>query len=307
MDESVSSDQSKSESDSSKTTDDKPSSDKYDYEYSDDDLKNNKFTTEELKRIQKVEKATNNVWEVISKYGNAPLPSLDPNDISNVGWKIDKDSVWSDVRTAMKEIAAASEDMKNAWEDNDDADDSRKDSLDSSYDQSNDDWWKPILSSDGNSSSSSYDRKGETHTESAPLSKEEQTQFEQFHMEWATNAFAEELEALRNGQLENQCNKNSAKNKRGENDREDDFLDLNPNEHSFVVAKRNKPSEVTREDVDVQILAEMIRSGGTLLSDDEKRMLLRARQRGEKHPNRKESDKKTATIHDIRRRELGFL
>ena len=85
---------------------------RYNYQYSDDDGGNIKPIN--TQRAQKIESAMSNVWEVINKYGSASLPSLDPADIDEKGWKIDKGSPWSDVSAAMEEIVSAREAMHEA-------------------------------------------------------------------------------------------------------------------------------------------------------------------------------------------------
>ncbi|KAL7483983.1 hypothetical protein ACHAW6_011642 [Cyclotella cf. meneghiniana] len=266
---------------------DKPPSKRFDYEYSANDLKGDQFNEEELERIDNLEKATTNVWKVLRKYGNASLPSLDPNTVGDRGWKIENDNPWCDVRVAIKEIVTAGEGLTQAWGDG--AGNGKKEESITCPDSHNEQWWEPLLSSD---SSKKNDTSGNARSQqtqqvhSATLSAEEQSQFEQIHMDWATNAFADELEALRNGQLEKQFGVNVGKNiMGGDSAAVDNMLDLDPNEHSFIVAKRNKTRDEDRfvmEEVDVQILADMLRSGNNVFSEEDKNMLLRAKLRGEK-------------------------
>eukprot|EP00804_Cyclotella_cryptica_P001116 CCRYP_008410-RA/>CCRYP_008410-RA protein AED:0.19 eAED:0.19 QI:0/-1/0/1/-1/1/1/0/292 len=282
----------------------KPPSERYHYEYTSIDTNGNKFSKEELERIAKVERATTNISQVIRKYGNASLPSLDPNAFSESGWKIESDNPWSDAHAAVREIVAAGEEIKEAWgnrEGNIDMEESIAKS-----DRKTEEWWNPILSYDSSKSNGS-NRKSPSfqaqRVHSVNLSAEEQTQFEQVHMEWATNAFADELEALRNGQFGVKYGATAGKKKIGGTDV---MLDLDPNEHSFIVAKRKKEIDEVpsmREEVDVQVLADMLRSGSNVFSGEEKKMLLRAKLRGEKIQEKCEN---VPNLHDIRKCEIGF-
>ena len=235
----------------------------YNYEYiSDDELRRNHPIN--VERIQQIEESMTGVRDVINKYGNTPFPSLDPNDIDANGWKIDHDSPWSDVSAAVKEIVSAGEKMKRVLEHG---------NTQNFSDVKDTKWWEPYLSQDTKSNDSI--KYSDPIEQEDALTPEEEQQFEQVHMEWATNAFAEELEALRNGTLEQKFGSKKMK----VND-----LELDPTEHSFVVAKKYSSttdnSDSMREEVDVQVLASMLQSGGRLFSNVEKKMLLRARQRG---------------------------
>jgi hypothetical protein len=261
----------------------------YNYEYTDDG-DNTKHVN--IERIHQLENAMSNVRRVVNKYGNAPLPPLDPNVIDEKGWEIDSNSPWADVPAAMKEIVAAREQMHKALQSDV--------CQESNHDKTQVEWWEPYLSKDTNAARDA-EKQVPQQDHSTSLSTEEQKQFEQVHMEWATNAFAEELEALRNGTLEQQF---------GVKKKKVDALDLDQNELSFVVSQQ-KSSNTSRnndhrEDVDVQVLADMIRSGGAVFSDVEKRMLLRARQRGDVQ-NSDDYRENSLSIHEVRRRKLGFL
>jgi len=250
----------------------------YIYEHSDFDNIKPINTT----RIEQIESAMMEVHHVIDKYGNPSLPSLNPNDMDTKKWKIDDDSPWADVPKAIKEIVSARESMIRALDKDSTAKESDVDSVE---------WWEPYLKD--KTSNSRNDGVSPRHE---ALSPEEQKQFEQVHMEWATDAFAEELEALRNGTFEQ---KFGTKKKREE-------LELDPTQHSFVVAKQKSSNEnPMSEDVHVQVLADMIRSGGNVFSEVEKKMLVRARQRGD--VNSQECDRGISLpIHELRRRKLGY-
>lgn len=243
-----------------------------------------------------------NVCRVVNKYGNAPLPPFDAKFIRENGWEVDSHSPWADAPVAMNEIASAGIEMNRALQKH------NCEEVSSDDDKKEVEWWEPILSKDAKSAT--RDSEKPSPRQGVQLSAEEQEQFERIHMEWATNAFAEELEALRNGTLEQQFGV-----KKKKMDSVEDLLDQN--ELSFVVSKQKKSSNTTNsnngqseEDIDVQVLADMIRSGGNLFSDVEKRMLLRAKQHGdsEQQPSSSDVDRRNSMpMHELRRRKLGFI
>ena len=56
-------------------------------------------------RRSNIEAAAVNVLSIIRKYGNAHLPSLDPNDKCNKkgeGWKIESNNPWSNTTQAIQ-------------------------------------------------------------------------------------------------------------------------------------------------------------------------------------------------------------
>lgn len=192
---------------------------RYNYECaSDDDLRNSSRI--DTKRIDTIEGAMTNVWNVINKYGNASLPPLDPNDADANNWKIDDDSPWFDVPAAMNEIVTARQEMYLALKDITGEDSGENPDMK---------WWEPYISRGTDTNTSYANNINHENPNQEALSSEEQKQFEQVHMEWATNAFAEELEALQNDTLEQ---KFGIKKKRVE------ALGLDPTEHSFVVAQK---------------------------------------------------------------------
>ena len=102
-------------------------------------------------------------------------------------------------------------------------------------------------------------------------------------MEWATTAFAEELEALRTGQLETLTSKRKQKKCAAINVEPEDSsaLALDPTQYSFVLASKGGKGggAAAAAEIDVQVLADMLQSGSQFLSSAEKKMLLGARQR----------------------------
>mmetsp|Transcript_9003 Transcript_9003/g.20309 ORF Transcript_9003/g.20309 Transcript_9003/m.20309 type:complete len:394 (-) Transcript_9003:46-1227(-) len=309
----------------------------YDYKYSPDGLvlDQKPLSIHQLERIQNVDTAATKVFKVIQKYGNdASLPSLDPND--DVGnnkhgcWEIDGDSAWANTSLAMEEIVNAREEMIMAWGDEDDDDEGEQlgeDYRDQQDGQQKDPWWKSIISNESTSSmnESGKARRNEQETkeesDGKPLTKTEQDQFQEVHMEWATNAFAEELEALRKGQLETfTTTKRQKKSGAAASivEEESSTVELDPTQYSFVVAsskgKMGKDANaeakaaamVASEEIDVQVLADMLQSGSNVLSVSEKRMLLQARQRATSTMGTNDADT-GLTLHEQRKRELGFL
>lgn len=285
----------------------------YNYEYT-PSSDNNSLSNEQLERIQKIENATSKVRRVIEKYGNAPLPSLDPKD-ANGSWEIDADSAWSDPSVAVAEIVSAREELKSAWGDgeNGGADEGGEG-------QQKQEWWKSILGDETSKSNNSGEAKKHVDTKTEgddePLTKAEEEQFDAVYLEWTTNAFAEELEALRRGQLENLTSskkqKKSAAAASGSAE-----VDLDPTQYSFIVASKGGKGKgiaddetataaVAAEEIDVQVLADMLQSGGNFLSATEKKMLLRARQRAKMRSDEKDPFV-GLSLHERRRRELGFV
>lgn len=301
------------------------------------------LTSEQLERIQTIENAATKVHDVIQKYSNAPLPpSLDPNHASNKhGWKIDDESAWANTSLAMEEIVRAREDMIEAWGGGDNGDDvveEGKLGADDGGDKN--EWWKSILNRDSgiDSAKSSHQNANNKEEERGDkekslLTKEEQDQFQQVHMEWATNAFEEELDALRKGQLENLTSSRRQKKKPEELSSSSATaaaageVELDPTQYSFVVASKKKGkakgeheeeeemAAAAMEEIDVQVVADMIQSGSNFLSGIEKRMLLSARQRcvndGDSmdvhHDDDDVDDHTGLTLHERRKREIGFL
>ncbi|KAL7540372.1 hypothetical protein ACHAXR_010063 [Thalassiosira sp. AJA248-18] len=316
---------------------------KYEY-YSPDNLLGQKplLSKKQLERIQNIEKAATNVRSIIQKYGNASLPSLDPSDCASNerGWEIDRDSAWADTSFAMKEIADAREEMIRAWDyDDSDNEEGMGEGGDDKGQQSQErEWWKSIIangdelttiinddSAEAKNRISSNQEISDHEEEESSLTNDEEEEFQLIHMEWATNAFAEELEALRKGQLEKQTStrrikKSADAGKRAQRDGASSSVELDPTQYSFVVADKkgnadkdqNDGDTAAADEIDVQVLADMLQSGSSFLSVTEKKMLLRARQRGALNTNISSSDSEEKkdggiTLHERRKRELGFL
>ena len=273
------------------------------------------------------------------------------------------------VDTALDEIVSARNDMVHAWEDyfnscssscDDIEDDNTKGN--NNYKQSakkKEEWWEPVLRSSKrrlnggsdnddaivttttnliNSNQTNYDDNDQDYN-----NVQQQEQFHQVYMEYATNSFSTELEALRNGQLERICASSSSSNKKNKkgggsannnnsNNEKGMEVDLDPTQHSFVVvpnsAKRNDGDDDNTDDtarakaaaaeIDVQVLSEMLSSGLYTLNNLEKNMLLRARQRGDDDDDVGSRDNTTngsgriggkggLSLHDQRRQALGLL
>ena len=241
-------------------------------------------------RRSNIEAAAVNVLSIIRKYGNAHLPSLDPNDNCNKkgeGWKIESNNPWSNTTQAMKEIINAREAIIKAWAEDDDE--------------------IPIHSETkkGGNNSNEWSRYNEEMEGDKSLTQEEQSKFKAVHMEWATNAFAEELELLRKGQLGTLAAArmkqrfNSAKSRKEE---VATTVELDPTQYSFVIAptKSNSATNTAGEEsnVDVQVLADMMKSVSDVLTNMEKRMLLRS--------DTQRYDDTMISLHERRKRELGL-
>jgi hypothetical protein len=323
--------------DSDEGSDDPSSNRKYLYEYT--PQKGPKYTPSQLNRIARVEKASANLWSVVHKYGSATLPPLKDNEgkKSMDEWKIDAGSAWKDPSSAMKEIVNAREEMKRAWDDEDGSGAADGEEVHDEVDgggvgatRGSNEWWRPILpeTSSNNSSSTrcTISALGKdiviNSSNNTALSPQEEEQFQSVYMDWATEAFANELELLRKGELDKTSGGKSGgkKGKIGNinsNDGED-IVDLDPTHHSFIVAgkkKRNNSDEEEKAkaaaaaaEIDFQVLADMIQSGSYYLSDVEKRMLMNARKRAEEESDTEENNAGDGgTLHDRRRRELGFI
>lgn len=280
------------------------------------------LSAKENERIATIEGAANNVLKILKKYGNESSlpPSLDPNDAHVIknGWKIDDDSPWADTSLAMEEIQNAGEEMKNSWHNDKNGNDDNK----GGEPKMEEEWWQPILSNnestanDANTSGSIYtDINKASNTDEEPMTESEQDQFQSIHMEWATNAFAEELEALRKGQLEKLTSeKRQQKQKSGVQKEPSKMgVELDPTQYSFVLSNNKGKDDAAEivEEVDVQVLAEMLASGSHFLSDVEKRMLLGARQRaldatGAGGDEANVDGSGGLTLHERRKQELGF-
>jgi len=329
------------------------------------------FSTEQLERIAVIEAAASNVHAVLVKYGNAASlpPSLDPNDIIDgklkYGWEIDPNTPWADTSSAINEIVSAGERLVQAWS-RDDAENvdmtQKDDGASMKVPQKKQDWWESILSTDptqqnnsNESSSESMRRNGDDDaatnvppkSDEQPLTEEEQHQFHNVYMEWVTNAFEEELDALRKGQLEeftasrsknmksakssttgggSSSNNNSGGAAMGENE----TVELDPTQYSFVVAGGNTKDDNKRkgldtkvdvaaaeaarmeavQEIDIRVLSDMLYSGSNNLTTSEKRMLLQARQRALLKDTVVMEDDTTddagLTLHERRKREIGL-
>lgn len=295
----------------------------YDYEYSPDGLLLGRkpLSSDQIQRIRTIESAATNVARVIQKYANAQLPSLDPNDANEGnGWEIPRDSAWADTSLAMVEIVGVREELIKAWGDGDDEGPDETGAGDEK--RRNYEWWEPILSKERTPGSARGTKDGtiDKTNDDEPLSEEELNQFQSVHMEWATNAFSEELEALRKGQLDQYTSarrqsKKGARAGTSATGESNVAVELDPTQYSFVVAASagNKAGDGSDEaaaaaarEIDVQVLGEMLNSGGSFLSDEEKGMMLRARQRALAGGYARDTDASLETLHERRKREIGL-
>ena len=307
------------------------------------------LTTEQLERISIIEAAATNVQRVLVKYGDASSlpPSLNPDDFSsgNKCWEIDPNSPWADTSSAVDEIVAARERMVRAWSSvNDEDGDSKRgrDSAPSSNEpeKKEGEWWHSILSSNTPQQANSAAATNIPPLDE-PLTEEEELQFHDVYMEWATNAFEQELDALRKGQLEEFTSARSQTRRSvtttatttdaamGAND-STTAVELDPTQYSFVVADESSNGDDKRkgvgteagsaeaeaarisslQEIDVRVLSEMMYSGSNVLTISEKRMLLHARQRAVlKDAVALEDDADATsglTLHERRKREIGL-
>ena len=170
------------------------------------------FTADQLDQISVIEEAA---------YNASILPSSsDPNDIITgklSGWEIVPNSPWADTSSAISEIVVAGERLVRAWslstKDDGDNKGSKDDEPTQEQQKKEKEWWQSILSNDdpqkkSNVSSSESIRRNGGGDDAAvtngippsmdePFTEEEELQFHDVYMEWATNAFEEELDALR--------------------------------------------------------------------------------------------------------------
>jgi hypothetical protein len=293
----------------------------YNYEYIPSSDKNTVLNDKQRERIQKIEDAATNIQRVLQKYGDA-LPSINPNDIDKGSWEIDSSSPWVDPSLAIKEIISAREELCKAW-DRDDVDDGERVSGElmdgiNAQTEDKDKWWKSVLHKEDNSSKEIDSRRSHINNHKdgePPLTKEEEQQFKEIYMEWATNAYSVELNALREGELgtltsarRKQKSTSSAGSK---NDKSAaPAVELDPTQYSFIV-ENNKRRDVKKEveQVDVKVLGDMMASGSYTLSNTEKRMLLQARQRAIERSadsSNTETDTDGISLHERRKLELGF-
>ncbi|KAL7533972.1 hypothetical protein ACHAWF_004678, partial [Thalassiosira exigua] len=300
----------------------------YRYEYlppPDDELVagHRSLTEDEHARIERVDAAATGVLAVLEKYGSAPLPPLpsDPGDgaADADGWDVDPDGPWADPREAMREIVDARENLVRAWEDDAPAgrqsdDGQRSNEQGQGADTEKPEWWRSVLAKakvsakpDESQQPGSRGTNSNIESKVEPLTREEEARFQEVHMEWATSAFSEELEALRDGTLEELTS--ARRRAKGAAARPSDDLGLDPTLHSFVAPRHTggasaKTTGEAAEDVDVRVLADALRSGGAFLSATEKRMLLGARTRARTIGGA--GAEEGLSLHERRRRNLGL-
>ena len=277
-------------------------------------------------RIQKIEDAATNIQRVLQKFGDASLPSINPDDTKG-SWEIDKSIPWADPSLAIKEIITAREELCKAWDREDNNDGGGKgsgeltDGINNTHqtEEDKDKWWKSVLQKDDNSSKEIDSHRTHINNKDRepPLTKEEEQQFKEIYMEWATNAYSVELNALREGELgaltsARRKQKSTVGPAGSKNDKSAAAaVELDPTQYSFIV-ENNKKKDTKKEveQVDVKVLGDMIASGSYALSNTEKRMLLQARQRAiEKIADSRSTDRDDdvgISLHERRKLELGF-
>jgi len=312
--------------DESSTEDNTPL--QYNYEYIPADKHTVSNDAKQRERIHKIEDAATNIQRVIQKYGDeASLPSINPDDIDNKkgSWDIDKSSPWADPSLAIKEIISARDELCNAW-DRDDVDDGGRgsgelmDGINAQQpEEEKDKWWKSVLHTENSNNKEIDSRRSQInyHRDGAqPLTeKEEEKQLKEIYMEWATNAYSEELNALREGELGTLTSAKRKQKSAGSAGSKNDksaapAVELDPTQYSFIV-ESNKRREVKKEveQVDVKVLGDMMASGSYALSNTEKRMLLQARQRAIERMsdnNNTDTDTNGISLHERKKLELGF-
>lgn len=342
---------------SSSSAEEETSSPRYIYNYipSREQLLHQKpLTQQQSRRLQSVNSAVSRVFHVINKYGgdSKSITSWDELLTSpNSPWKdyyTNDDNRGMMIDDALDEIVSARNDMVHAWEDyfnscddgNEEDTEGKNKNMQSA--KKKEEWWEPVLHSSKrrlNGGSDNIDDTIVTTTTNHQTNYDDndqdynnvqqQQQFHQVYMEYATNAFSTELEALRNGQLERICASSKKKKKDGgsannnNNNEKGMEVDLDPTQHSFVVAtnsaKHNDDdsndaarAKAAAADIDLQVLSEMLSSGLYTLNNLEKNMLLRARQRGggdddDNSGSGRIGGKGGLSLHDQRRQELGLL
>ncbi len=294
-------------------------------------------------------------WDQLLTSPNSPWTEYYTNNDDNSGMMID--TALDEIVSARNDMVRAWEDYFNSCSsscDDGDEDDTEGKNRNKQSAKKKEEWWEPVLRSskrrlnggsdnddaivttttnhnNSNSNQTNYDDNDQDYN-----NVQQQQQFHQVYMEYATNAFSTELEALRNGQLERICASSSTtkKNKKGggsannnnnssSNNEKGMEVDLDPTQHSFVVAtnsaKHNNDNsddtaraKAAAAEIDVQVLSEMLSSGLYTLNNLEKNMLLRARQRGgddddDISGSGRIGGKVGLSLHDQRRQELGLL
>lgn len=301
-------------------------------------LQHKSLNSQQMKNdVEAINDAATQLFHVIKKYGGNSTTS--PS--SSSGWDeilTAKNSPWKDddnVDTALDEIVAARNNMVQAWDrfhnDSSVVDRDGKRTMNNDGEQSKMEWWEPILRSkqklhDNGDDDNNNIKCSQANDDNDDNNVDEQ-QFHQVYMEYATNAFATELEALRKGQLEQMCTNSKKKTNGGSTNNSGKAtssqpmeLDLDPTQHSFVVASSKRSGNdddiddgakaaAAAAEIDVQVLSDMLSSGSHTLSIVERNMLLRARQRGNSSSGGAVvlSTSEGLSLHERRRQELGLL
>eukprot|EP00986_Skeletonema_menzelii_P019570 scaffold28473_cov171-Skeletonema_menzelii.AAC.3 len=282
-------------------------------------LQQKSLNTQQIEDVKTITEAASQLFHVIKKYGGKTSSSSSPMSSKWDEILTAKNSPWkNNVDAALDEIVDARSSMVQAW-DNFHNDSQQTKNYDG--DQPKMEWWEPILRSKKISNCNDADNEQCDQTNDDDENNFDEQQFHHVYMEYATNAFAIELEALRRGKLEQMCSTSKKKNKSSQTSSEKSTssegmeLDLDPTQHSFIVASKKRSGnndngddeeKAAAAEIDVQVLSDMLFSGSNSMSTLERNMLLKARQRGSSS-----SAEVTASdglsLHQRRRQELGLL
>jgi len=145
-------------------------------------------------------------------------------------------------------------------------------------------------------------------------SQEEEESFKSIYVNSITNAFSEELEAIRSGTSmpdDNNTTPNTSRNKKGKKALDEKNKVL---QDTNVFISTNKKE--VEEEIDIDVLVECLSSGMDLLSQDEKELIMEEQEllsQDEKELIMEEQEvevvgrkEKDVLPHDLRREKLGF-
>lgn len=177
-----------------------------------------------------------------------------------------------------------------------------------------------------------------------PLTEDEQRAFATAHLEYTTAIFGDELDAVRQGKLEEYCttkskNKESSLSRKEANNAEDIaviknvsvYVELDPTHYSFVVPTSKGKREqgggggltsattigAVASNIDVRMLSNMLHSWNDVHTLTEERMILGARQKAQEQQQHQQqqqqiiprgaSSESLITPHARQKRKVGFL
>lgn len=288
----------------------------YNYTPSKDQLLHQKsLNAQQIKEVETITEAASQLFHVIKKYGGTSTTSSDNWDEVLTA----ENSPWKDnVDEALDEIVDARNNMIQAW---DKFHNENQQTKNDDGDKPKMEWWEPILDSKKRSNRDDADDETRNQTNDDDDNNLDEEQFHQVYMEYATNAFAIELEALRRGKLEQMCSTSKKKkNTQTNSDKSTTSLqamelDLDPTQHSFIVDSKQRSGKIDDDEemaaaaeIDVQVLSDMLFSGSNSMSTVERNMLLKARQRGSSSSSAEVTTSDDGlSLHQRRRQELGLL